>query len=70
MKPSHQSMSATPHLHHGGLIQGKIERKKKKKKEVYNCGSDLEDEVGRESLKWRGDETMKRERGRYLFSRE
>ena len=29
-----------------------------------------EDEEGRESLKWRGDETMKRERGRYLFSRE
>ena len=33
MKPSHRSMSPMPHLHHGGLIQGKIERKKEKRGE-------------------------------------
>ena len=73
-------MSPTSHLHHGGLIQGKIERKKKKQKEVREkereerldrSEEDEEgDEKGGKSLKWRGDETMKRERGRYSFSRE
>lgn len=71
-------MSPTPHLHHGGLIQGKIERKKKKEvrekereERLDRSDEDEEgDEEGRENLKWRGDETMKRKRGRYLFSRE
>ena len=71
-------MSPTPHLHHGGLIQGKIERKKKKevrekeREERLDRSDEDEggDEEGRENLKWRGDETMKRERGRNLFSRE
>ena len=49
---------------------------KKKQKEVREKEREErldrsdEDEEGRESLKWRGDETMKRERGRYSFSRE